>query len=216
MKKGIISSFEKFVEMNPSLNLNENEQRVNALKDYFSFGGFLSLIPSSEGWPKLVYPSKKRILFQLNELQESKRLFESKLNEWKKKSSEARNYKTKIFFGKFADLLYWKHLMKKVIDREYSNSVKRVNLPVDLIADKKYKPMIKTFLNDEEYRRQLIEALENSVVYKRDKRLAKHAAYLQEFRKEVSETKIKELTKKIALIDKNISCLKEMLKWAES
>lgn len=217
MEKGIISSFEKFVNANPSLNMESNPTRANALKDYFSFGGFISLIPSSNGsWPKIIYPSKPRVLFQLNELSESKRLFESKLGDWKKKSAEAKSYKSRIFLKKFSEPVYWQHLMKKTLDKEYNESVNKVNLPVDLIADKKYKPMIETFFKDEEYRRQLIEAVDNSVVYKKDKRLGKHASYLQEFRKEISETKIKELTKRLDLIEKNISCLKEIMKWAES
>ncbi|MFH1664452.1 MAG: hypothetical protein ABH986_06670 [archaeon] len=217
MQKGIISSFQKFAEANPSLNLEENPQRAAALKDYFSFGGFVSMIPLSNGsWPKLIYPSKQRILFQLNELNSSKRLFESKLNDWKKKHFDAKNYKTKVFLKKFSEPVYWQHLMKKLTDKEYSNSAERVNLPVELVADKKYKGMIETFLKDDEYRRQLIEAFENSVVYKKDRRLAKHASHLQEFRREMSETKITELQKRIDLIEKNISCLREMMKWAES
>jgi vacuolar-type H+-ATPase subunit I/STV1 len=117
---------------------------------------------------------------------------------------------------KFSEPVYWQHLLKKTTDQEYRNSVKRVNLPVDLVADKKYKPMIETFLKDEEYRRHLIEAFENSVVYKKDKRLAKHASNLQQFRQEISDSKIKELEKKIESIQKNISCLQEIMKWAES
>jgi len=216
MQKGIISSFERFTEVNSSINLEENPQRVLALKDYFSFGGFVSLIPLTNGsWPKLIYPSKQRVLFQLNELTEKKKLFESKLSDWKKKYSGAKNYKTTIFFKKFSEPVYWQHLMKKLTDKEYSDSVERVKLPVDLIADKKYKAMIETFLKDNEYRRQLTEAFENSVVYRKDKKLAKHASYLQEFRQEMSESKMKELQKKIDSIEKNISCLKEIMKWAE-
>lgn len=217
MHKGIISSFDKFAEANSSLNLELTPQRASALKDYFSFGGFVSIIPFDSGaWPKLIYPSKQRVLFQINELEEHKRLFESKLNDWKKKHSEAKNYKTINSIKKFSEPVYWKHLMKKMTDKEYSSSVDRVKLPVDLVSDKKYKPMIETFLNDEEYRRHLTEAFENSVVYKKDKELAKHATNLQEFRKDVSETKISELSKKLELINKNISCLKEMARWAES
>lgn len=217
MQKGIISSFDKFAEANPSLNLELTPQRASALKDYFSFGGFVSIIPFDSGaWPKLVYPSKQRILFQLKELEEHRKLFESKLNDWKKKHSEAKNYKTVISIKKFSEPVYWKHLAKKLTDKEYSASVDRVNLPVDLVSDKKYKPMIETFLNDQEYRRHLTEAFENSVVYKKDKKLAKHATNLQEFRKDVSHTKITELTKKVESINKNIFCLKEMMKWADS
>ncbi len=216
MHKGIISSFDKFTEANPSLDLNSNSERVNALKDYFSFGGFVSLIPSGNGvWPKLIYPSKPRIIFQLNELNKNKKLFESKLNDWKKNHSAAKNYRNKIFLKKFSEKTYWKHLMKTLTDKEYKASSEKVKLPVELVADKKYKPMIETFLKDDEYRRQLIEAFDNSVVYKKDKRLASHATHLQEFRKEMSETKITELTKKLELIEKNISCLKEIMKWAE-
>ncbi len=217
MSKGIISSFERFVEANTELNLDSNPSRVDALKDYFAFGGFVSLISSGNGsWPKLIYPSKQRVLFQLNELNGTRKLFESKLGDWKKKSSEAKNYKNMIFLKKFSEPIYWKHLMKKATDKEYSNSVDRVKLPVDLVADKKYKPMIETFLKDDEYRRQLIEAFENSVVYKKDRRLAKHASHLQEFRQEVSETKIKEISKKLESINKNISCLQEIMKWSEN
>lgn len=216
IQRGIVSSFDNFIKSNPDLNTESNPERVNALKDYFSFGGFLSMISSGNGWPKLIYPSKQRIVFQLNELDSSRKLFESKLNDWQKKNSEAKNYKKTMFFKKFSEPVYWKHLMKTITDKEYKNSTERVKLPVDLVADKKYKAMIETFLNDDEYRRQLIEAFENSVVYKTDKRLAKHASYLQEFRKEMSETKIKELTIKLKSINKNISCLKEIMKWAET
>ncbi|PIN99327.1 MAG: hypothetical protein COT90_00150 [Candidatus Diapherotrites archaeon CG10_big_fil_rev_8_21_14_0_10_31_34] len=217
MQKGIISSFDKFAEANPSLNLDLTPQRALALKDYFSFGGFVSIISFDSGaWPKLVYPSKQRILHQLNELEASRKLFESKLNDWKQKHSEAKNYKTVNAIKKFSEPVYWKHLIKKMTDKEYSSSVDKVKLPVDLVSDKKYKPMIETFLKDAEYRRHLIEAFENSVVYKKDKELAKHATNLQEFRKDVSQTKIDELSKKVNSINKNISCLKEMAKWAET
>ena len=146
MQKGIISSFDKFVEANPSLNLELAPQRALALKDYFSFGGFVSIIPFDSGaWPKLIYPSKHRILYQLTELDENKKLFESKLGDWKQKNSEAKNYKTMIAIKKFSEPVYWKHVIKKMTDKEYSSSVDRVKLPVDLVSDKKYKPMIETF-----------------------------------------------------------------------
>jgi len=216
MQKGIISSVERLKESHPLADLEANPSRAEALKDYFAFGGFISVIPFGNGWPKLIYPSKKRIEFQLNKLDEEKKLFESKLSDWKKKYSQAKNYKNTIFMKKFSEPVYWQHLIKKLTDAEYKESVERVKLPIDLVADKKYKPMVETFLKDDEYRRHLIEAFENSVVYKKDKRLAKHASHLQEFRQEISETKIKELEKRLVLINKNISCLKEVMKWADS
>ena len=214
MEKLIISSFDGFKKHYKEAISSDNE-RNEALKRYFEKGGFVSVRSLKEKpWPLLIYPSKQRIAAQLKELHSMKSLFSKKQADWKIKHFQARTYDLKNQLKKFTEKSYWEHMLKFLRDSDYREDAKKVKLPAKLVADPKFKPMIKMFVSDAEYRKQLIETVEHSIVYKDDKSLGKYASFLKEFRKSVSEGKIKSTKKKIEELDKDIKMYNALQKWS--
>ncbi|MBN1940959.1 MAG: hypothetical protein JW772_02140 [Candidatus Diapherotrites archaeon] len=213
----IISSLDNFKSKLPkNFDFSKNPKRVDALQHYFSRGGIISISKSASDWPTLIYPNKSRLKHQVNELQTLRKLYSTRLKNWNKKLSEAKVYNLAHNAKKFKEPLYWKHLTKAMVDRDYRADAQAVKLPVHLVSDKRWKPMVKMFVNDLDYRKQLTETVNHSVVYSKDKKVAKYADDLRNFRMEQSNRKISELEKKLSSIDTDIEAILEIMKWANS
>jgi hypothetical protein len=74
--------------------------------------------------------------------------------------------------------------------------------------------MIKMFVSDFDYRKQLSMTVRESIVYRSEKRVGRYATQQQQFRMKESGRKIAELEKKLAEIDLDIAALQELSKWA--
>jgi len=83
------------------------------------------------------------------------------------------------------------------------------------VGDDRWKPMVKMFVNDLDYRKQLAETVDKSIVYRKNKKVAQYADELKDFRMGVSDKQIKDLTKKINKLNKIEVALKELQKWAK-
>ena len=212
MAKNIISSYHSFSK---SFQVPQDDGRVEVLKKYFARGGVISAVKTQKAWPRLVYPTPLRLEAQIRELEGLKSHYEKKEKEWKEKLSSAKTYHARHQVLKFSEPLYWQHTAKSLTDREYKDDAQKVGLPVHLSADPKWKPMINMFVKDLEYRKNLVETVQTSVVYRKDKRVAKYADVLQALRSEISESKLAELRKKISLLEGEINALKTMKKWAQ-
>lgn len=214
MPKDIVSSFEKFTKRVPNLEAEKTPQRVAALKHYFSKGGIISIAETGNGWPKLLYPNKSRLKQQITSMQEIKKLYTERLTSWKKKFSQAKSYHLVHNVKKLKEPLYWKHMAKYFSNKDYRADVDSVKLPAHLVSDRRWKPMVEMFVNDLDYRKQLTETVEKSVVYKDNRIVAKFANDLRGFRMEQSNRQIAELEKKISEIDTDIAAMQEITKWA--
>ena len=211
MKELTLTSFKQF----RSRVKARDKELEEALKEYFANGGIVRVaISSSKEWPKLIYPSKKRLQALIEEKKKQKRDLLGKKATWQKLLFNANIYNVANFVKKYAEPIYWKHIFKYLIDSDYRNDANTVKLPAHLVADPRWKPMIKMFVEDIDYRKQLRLTVEESFVYKKDKKLAKYRQQLIEFRKQESKRKIKELEEKIAELDKEIKVLSTLLKWA--
>ena len=115
---------------------------------------------------------------------------------------------------KFTEPLYWKHVAKTITDSDYRKDAEAVKLPAHLVSDKKWKPMVKMFVNDVDYRKQLSETVSTSMVYKKDRKVAKFADDQRDFRMGSAEKQIKELEEKIKQLEETESALKTLQKWA--
>ncbi|VVC00381.1 Uncharacterised protein [uncultured archaeon] len=212
MSSNIISSYRSFSER---FQLPNDEKRTDAIKFYFRNGGVISASGGGKGkWPKLSYPSPMRVEEQIREFEKLNAEYGKKHKEWKQKLSDAKTYHAKHHVLKFSEPLYWKHTAKALSDKSYKEDAEKVGLPVHLVADNKWKPMVRMFLEDQEYRRNLVETVQTSVVYKHDRKVAKYADTVQEFRSGISNSKLKELESKIKGIDSQIAALEEIKKWA--
>lgn len=216
MAREIISNYELFLQKLPKVvEIEKFAERADAVKHYFSKGGIMSISPIDEvSFPKLLYPNRLRIKGQIKDLNELRSQYHQRLVSWRKKFNDARVYFKVHNVKKFKEPLYWKHMSKYLTNNDYRNDADSVKLPVNLVADKRWKPMVKMFVNDLEYRKQLTQTVDESIVYAKDKKVARYAEELQAFRSEQSNRKIEELEKKLAEIDADIAALNEIAKWA--
>lgn len=211
----IISSFDKFGEKFPEAVADINDPRALALKTYFSHGGVVNVIKEKEGaWPKLLYPDFSRLNKQLKEVTALRNSYASKRSEWRRQLAKAKTYELRHKITKFSNPLYWKHVAKTMSDADYKADAESVKLPMHLVDDPRWKPMIRMFIDDIEYRKQLVETVENSIVYGNDRRVARYANELQAFRAGVSEGKVSEIDKKVNEIEEQIKTINAMVSWA--
>ena len=215
MAEGVISSFEKLAAKLPKdFDFEKNSARVSALKHYFSKGGVLSIAVSEKDWPKLLYPNKLRLKQQISDLQDLRKMYSKKLGDWKQKFMQAQFYHVFNNVKKLKEPLYWKHTAKCLTDPDYRKDSDSVKLPAHLVSDKRWKPMVDEFVNNIDYRKQLTGTVETSIGYQKDKKVARFADDLREFRMTQSGRQIGDLEKKISLIDADISAMQEIAKWA--
>ncbi len=189
--------------------------RRQALIRYFSINGVVKAVASDKEWPKLAYPDTRVLDIKIKEIKEKRKVYNEKLSEWKKKHSSAAMYHQVNQVKKFGDPIYWKHLAKVISDEDYRKDADAVKLPAHLVSDKKWKTMVKMFVNDLEYRKQLAETVNTSIVYKKNKKVAKFADDLQDFRMGAAQKQMTDLEEKIDTLNKNEEALKEMQKWAK-
>ncbi len=208
----MFTSIESFQKKFPKIN---DDERLNALTIYFSSHGVIRAYSSEKEWPKLTYPNIFVIEKKLSEVKQKKSLFEKNLSSWKKKYSQAENYNKTNQIKKLKEPLYWKHKTKMIIDSDYRKDSEQVQLPIHLVSDNRWKPMVKMFVNDLEYRKQLAETVRESIIYKKDKKVAKYADELKDFRMETSNKQVEELEKKILKLEELEKSLKEIHKWAK-
>jgi hypothetical protein len=196
------------------LDIEKESARVSALKHYLSKGGVIHIAPHESGWPKLLYPTKALLRKKIEETRSLRTQYYRRLESWQHKFDGAKSYHQVHNLKKLKEPLYWKHVAKCAIDPDYRSDAGKVNLPVHLVADSRWKPMVKTFISDIDYRKQLVQTVDESIVYKNDKRVAQYADQLQGFRMEQSNRKIGELKKKLAVLDADITAMQELARWA--
>ena len=216
MASRIISSFSVFSKQFPELDSKGGKlERIEALKKYFSNGGVVSVETKGKSWPKLVYPPPSRIKSQVQQIAKLKAEFERKHRDWNRELNEAKVYGVKHNILKLSSPLYWKHLAKLASNSDYKKDAETVQLPAHLVADKRWKPMIQMFVENIEYRKNLVETVENSIVYRDDKRVGKYANEIVQFKTEITSKKLGSIKKKISALKENIDTFELMLKWAQ-
>ena len=216
MSREIISSFDSFVKKFPELKkLEKNTERVEGLKKYFKKGGVISAVSVEGKWPKLLYPNHFKVSQEIKAIERKLSLLDKKKKSWDKRFDDAKAYNSRNRVKKFFDPLYWRHLKKSIIDGDYRKDVKSVKMPVNMVSEPKYRPMIEAFLNDFDYRKQLTETVLTSIVYEKDRRVAKYAEELRNFRMETSNKNSESMQKKINYLAEEMKVLQQVLEWAK-
>jgi hypothetical protein len=209
----VISDLASFEKDFP--NLPKKGERMDAIKTYFSAGGVIKIYDSEKDWPKLAYPSYFVLEKKMKELKEKKGIYEKKKHTWDKQHKAASQYHARNQIKKLKEPLFWKHKAKMTLDRDYKKDANSVKLPVHLVGDDRWKPMVKMFVNDLDYRKQLAETVDKSIVYRKNKKVAQYADDLKDFRMGVSGKQITDLTKKLDKLNKIEIALRELQKWAK-
>jgi hypothetical protein len=210
---GVIASIKDFDKVFP--NCPKEGVRREALTKYFAINGVIKATATEKDWPKISYPNNDVLNSKLKEVKEKQNIFSKKLGQWKSKHFSASTYHQVNQIKKLGEPLYWQHLAKVVIDPDYRKDANSVKLPAHLVSDKKWKPMVKMFVNDLEYRKQLTETVTTSIIYKDNQKVAQFADELQEFRMDASDKQVKDLQEKLAELAQTEKALREMQKWAK-
>ncbi|HIH16900.1 MAG TPA: hypothetical protein HA252_05850 [Candidatus Diapherotrites archaeon] len=216
MGKAVVSNFKAFAEKFPRVaQLPETDVRVQALKRYFERGSFVSVYASAGVWPRLDFPTPLWIKGKIEEFKQQKARFAEKHRSWSILVHKDQFAAVRTLLAKFGEPLYWKHLAKVTFDVDYKQDAAKVSLPVHLVTEERWKPMIKMFVEDLDYRKQLAETVDTSIVYKNDKRVAKYADQLKGFRKSLSVKKRDMFQEKVDEISQDLEMYNEILKWAK-
>lgn len=219
MAKGVISSFNRFKELFPHLE-KENTNRYKALKFYLDKGGVISLKIEEDGqndkslsWPKLAYPDHEKLREKYEFLVKDKKKLDLEFSFLQKTIYNMKQDKSLAKIKKYADPLFWEHLSKYVLDSDYRGKSETVQLPFDLLQDKKYRPMINEFVKNSDYRQTLSDTVSTSIIYK-DRKIASKAEGDFKSRVEVFEKKLLDMQKKLYILDEEVKAWKAMLDWS--
>jgi hypothetical protein len=195
----------------------KDSRRWQMLERYFSRGGVVSIgsLPNGNEWPEIIYPTRLKLGKDIVQLETQKKELEKKIGEWKNTKSQAQWKDVSNEVKKFTDPLYWKHMQKYFTNQDYRKDADTVKLPVKLVSEKRWKPMIEMFVKDLDYRKQLAETVETSVVYAKDKRVARFAELQRQFRLEQSEKNLAQLQKKLEEMGLDLAMLKEIEGWSK-
>lgn len=194
-----------------------DSRRWRMLERYFSHGGVISIgaLPNGTDWPEIAYPTRLKLGKDLRQLDSQKKELEKKIGEWKSTKSQAEWQDLSNEIKKFSEPVYWKHMQKYYTNRDYRKDADSVKLPLKLVSEKRWKPMIEMFVKDLDYRKQLVETVETSVVYAKDKRVARFADLQKAFRLEQSQKNLAQLQKKLGEMNLNIAMLRELEAWSK-
>ncbi|MFH0955017.1 MAG: hypothetical protein V1777_02850 [Candidatus Micrarchaeota archaeon] len=217
-KELVFSSFESFsAKFGELVEKNKDSNRVQHIKRYFERGGVISLagIPTNGAWPEVIYPTKLKLRKEIQKLEKQKTDIERRVNDWKGQHRTAQLSDVTNNVKKFGDKLYWQHTQKYLTDPDYRKDADAVKLPVHLVSHPKYHPMINTFVNDLEYRKQLTETVSTSIVYKDNPRVAKLADEQKKFRLEQSQKNVTSLQKQLEESKNEIAMLREIENWSK-
>jgi hypothetical protein len=210
----IVASLEELKSF-ANLEFADNPTREKSLSHYFGNGGIIRMIKNETQEATVVYPTQDRLKNVIQTKSALKNNFQRKMSDWKKKLKEAESYHRVNEIKKFSNPLYWKHLAQYTTNKKYRDQAKAVKLPVALLNDTRYKPMVKMFVTDPDYRKQLSETVQESVVYSNNRKVAQFADNLQEFRKQECTRNIKSLEEKIKGLEKDVQSLQEIMKWSK-
>lgn len=200
----IITSFDSFVKEFPGVG-SLPKQKQDLYSKYFVKGGILSLERSSK---IIIYPTHLKLKAQLKDLEKQRSVLEGRVSEWKKKLLSAIIHSKTLKARKLSDPLFWRHVRKSLSDPDYRIDAREINLPTELVSEPKYRPIIEMFIDNLAYRKQLVETVRDSVIYAKDKTIARHAGLLRDFRIEIARKNIVELKKKLSDLDEEINLYK--------
>lgn len=185
-----------------------------AVKKYLESGGIIKL-GKEAGNITLIYPDFTRLNTQIKDAEAKKSIFAREYKSWSAKYDKVKNEQKMLNIKKLSKKEYWKHLLKYKTDSDYRQMFDRTGLRTELVAHVKWDKMFNKFVNDEDYRQRLVETVENSVVYSKDRTLAKNADNVRDFVSSISFKKKNTYKEKVDNIERYIRTLKILTSWSK-
>ncbi len=202
-----ITELEKGFEEMRRLSQKEKE----AIDYYLKHGGLIKI--ANKSVLEITYPSKDIIKKELSKLIPELNSTEDKIKLWEKIHNDAENFAKVNKVKKFFVSTYWKHKLKEVTDKDYKEDYAKIKLPIDFVVDKDLNNVINTFIESKDYRSRLIDAVDNSIVYK-NRSLGEKVVKKAELQKEISKTKLDVLYFRKSKLEQEICLQKVLQKWS--
>ncbi len=203
MARKVISKKDDLGNLFPDYVASLPDAEVDAIDRFFKKGNILSVLVKEEE-VSLIYPRTEFFLMRLASMENLYNDFRKRrdywVNELKSIQMQEQTQKVKML----AHPLFWKHSVKKIVDSNYKKKADKVELPIHLVSDEKWKPMLETFIKDSEYRDRLSDTVENSIFYSDTKKLAQQAKDITEFKVSQSKRKIEEFQGKMKKLEHEI------------
>jgi hypothetical protein len=179
----LIDKFSNFIK---SSGASPRMSREEAGKAHLDNGGILK----TDG-DRLIFPDKNRIISQLEETAMRKDNLTAQLRFWQRQYRPLAGNVLEYAYTA-TDPLFWEHMFKMSTERKYKDSFKKVDLPIKYMREEKYRKVIKAFVRDEQYRKNLVSA-KTSIVGKSGDSIKSAAEKGKEFKRKIIEEKIKKI-----------------------
>lgn len=187
-----------------------SQKEKEAIEHYLKHGGLIKIADKSAF--EIIYPSKDIIKKELSRLTPELSSVEDKIRQWEKIYKDAENFAKVNKIKKFFVASFWKHTFKEMTDKEYKEDFAKIRLPIDFVVDKDLSKVINTFMKDKDYRSRLIDAVDNSIVYK-NRSLGERVVKRANLQKEISKTKLDVLYYRKDKLEQEICLNKTLQKW---
>jgi hypothetical protein len=197
----IIDKFSEFINASrPRLSLEE------ACRLYEKSGGILKL---KDG--RLLFPDQERLITQLSEATLRKDNLTSQLRFWQRQHRALVSGNLLDEMAKVTDPLFWEHLVKFSIERDYRTSFEKVDLPMKYMNDDRYRSIIRAFIRDEDYRKRLVKAKTGLL---KGATIKESAEKNRDFKRRIIEDKLERLRKEKEELSDRIRVLETLLEWS--
>lgn len=201
----LISSWEELTKRFPQLKEREDDPKVAALKAYLASGGMLRVEPRGDSF-RVVYPTKEIIDERIAKLSRERTFLLKELN--KIKALDRDLSPVRLAF----DPLYIKHNLKLLADGRYREAFAKLGFTKEHFLDPKARRIIEQFMNDLDYRERVLQAIEESPVY-RSRSFGETILARKDARKTVISARAQRLQRRIDEIDREITALRLLKKW---
>ncbi len=201
----LVSSWDALVEKYPFLRESADRPEVDALREYVQSGGILRIEDAGDRF-RVVYPTKEVIDRRISELRRQRTYFAKELSRFQRIDRELAPVRLAF------DPLYMRHSMKMLADSRYREAFKRLGFTWKHFLDKRTRKIIEEFMNNEDYRKRVLQALEESPIYA-SRSFGAISESVRATRKDLVNRRKDLLEKKIRELDAQITRLSLLKRW---
>jgi len=206
-----IGNFGEFKRLLPEELSNAYPARQKAISTYLSAGG-ITKFEKADGFPRLVYPTPKRLEEQIAEAEDKLKSLSHQIAAWHKRHRNLKTNKVTDTAKLAADPLYWEHRTKLLVDPSYRATYELVRPPIHLLNREKWRKRLKMFIRSKEYRLRLHEARISKIGKKRAP-MAEEVEARFDFNRRMATSELAKLEEKREALNKRLSAMKALLLW---
>jgi len=178
-----------------------------ATKLYSEAGGIIK----TDG-DRLIFPDEERIVRQMSEALVRKNDLTMQIRFWQRHHRTLASDNVLDDAIRVTDPLFWEHLMKLAMEKDYRQSFEKVDLPMKYMRDEKYRRIIKAFVRDKEYRKKLVKA-KTGFLGKASDSIAESADKKRDFKRKMVRDKLDRLLGEREKVSKRVAILEALLEW---